>query len=72
MAHDERVIPYINCARQVRTDLKARKAALTDQEPAMTVLCGLPSKYVNLIVAIDAVADDEKLMLVFVRRRPIQ
>lgn len=36
---------------------------MTDQKPAMMALCGLPSKYEISVVANDAVADDEKLML---------
>lgn len=72
MGPDERIIPYINRAKQLCTDLKAMDAVVTDQELAMTVLCGLPSKYEHLIVAIDAVADDEKLTLEFVKSRLIQ
>lgn len=38
-----------------------------DQELGMTILCGLPSKFEQLIVAIDNVADDEKLTLDLVK-----
>lgn len=70
MAHD--VTPYINCAKQLCTDLKAKGATVTDEELSMTVLCGLHEKYDHLIVAIDAVADDVKLTLEFVKSRLIQ
>lgn len=67
MAHDERIILYIYRAKQLCTNLKATDATVTDQEFAITVLFGLPSKYWHLIVASDAVTNDEKFMLEFVK-----
>lgn len=72
MAPDERVIPFINRAKQLSTDLKAMDAKVTNPELAMTVLCGLASKYEHSIVAIDAIPDDENLTLWFVKSRLIQ
>lgn len=46
-------------------------ATAADQELAMTVLCGLPCKYEQLIVAINASADDEKVTLKFIKSRLI-
>lgn len=69
MAHVKSVIPYINRTKQLCTDLKAMSVTVTDQELALTVLCALRSNYEHLIVAIDAVADDEKLTIEFVKSR---
>lgn len=68
---NESVFSYINLAKQFCTELKAVNATVTEQVFAMTVLCGLPSRYEHLIVAIDAVADLEKLILEFAKCRLI-
>ena len=52
--------------------LTARLVVIDDTEIAMTVLCGLSEKYEHLIVAIDAVADDDTLTMDFVKRRLLQ
>lgn len=72
MLETERVMSYISRVRQLAADLKAVDTDVEDQELAMTVLCGLPSKFEHLIVAIDAVADDKTLTLEFVRSRLLQ
>lgn len=72
MSHDERVILYTNRAKQLCIDLKTMDVTMTDQEYAMTVLYGLPSKYEHIIVAVEVDADDEKLTLEFVKNRLIQ
>lgn len=65
----ERVIQIINRTKQLATDLKAMEVNVHDQEFAMIILCGLPSKFEHLIVAINAHADDKKLSLDFVKSR---
>ena len=72
MLSNEKVIVYISRVRQLASDLKAMDVLVSDQEIAMTVLSGLPSKYEHLIVAIDTVADDEKLTTEFVKSRLLQ
>jgi len=72
MMESEKAIAYISRVRQLAADLKSMDAIVTDQEIAMTVLCGLPAKFEHLIVAIDAVANDEKLTMDFVKSRLLQ
>lgn len=71
-APEERIIPYFNRAKQLCTDLKAIDATVSDQELAMTVLSRLSCNFEHLIVALNDVADDEKLPLEFVKSRLIQ
>lgn len=47
-------------------------AIVSGQELSVTVLCRLSNKLEHFIIAIDAVADDEKLTVQFVRSRLIQ
>lgn len=72
MAAEERIILYISRMKSFDTDLKAMKAVVSDQELAMTILCGHPNKIEHLIVAIYAVADAENLTVRFVWSRLIQ
>lgn len=72
MADKDRVLPYINRVRQLASDLRAMDVEISDQEMAMTVLCGLTTKFDHLIVAIDAVADDVTLTMDFVKSRLLQ
>lgn len=67
MTHDKREIPYINRAKQLCSNVRGMDATVSDQELAMTVLCGLPGQHRHLIIAIDAVADDDRPTLEFVR-----
>lgn len=69
MDENEPIIEYVNRSKQLAADLKAMDVNMHDQEPAITILCGLPSKFENLMVAIDANEDDEKLKLDFARSR---
>lgn len=68
----EHAAQYINCAKQLTTELKALNVDVHDQKLAMTMLHGLPSKSEHFIGEIYAVADDEKLTLVSVKRRLLQ
>lgn len=63
---------YINRAKQLASDLRAMDVQVTDQELAMTNLTGLPSLFEHLIVAIDALGEDEMLKLDFVNRCILQ
>lgn len=72
MPYDKQVFPNINRAKQSFADQRAMDATRTNQDLEITVLCGFPSRYKLLTVAIAAVADEEKLTLVFVKSRIIQ
>lgn len=43
MMDSEKIITYVNRAKQLASDLKAMEVTVSEQELAMTVLCGLPS-----------------------------
>ena len=72
MATNEKVMPFISRVRQLAADCKAMDVPIDDTEMAMTVLCGLPSKFDNLIVAIDAATADTSLSMDFVKSRLLQ
>ena len=72
MADSEKALAFISRVRQLSADCKAMSVHIDDQDIAMTVLCGLPAKFEHLIVAIDAVADDTKLTMDFVKSRLLQ
>lgn len=72
MVVSARVIQYINCEKQLPTDLNAMDVDMRDEELAMTVLCRLLSKLEHLIVAIDALGADKELTLDFVKTRLLQ
>ena len=72
MAASEKAIAFISRVRQIAADCKAMGVNIDDKDIAMTVLCGLPDKYEHLIVAIDAVADDDTLTMDFVKSRLLQ
>lgn len=63
---------YKSSVRQLGADLKATDVTISDQEAAMTILCGLLYWFEYLIVAIDAVSDDEKLTMELVKIRLLQ
>ena len=72
MTDNEKVMPFISRVRQLAADCKAMDVPIDDTEMAMTMLCGLPSKYDNLIVAIDAATADTSLSMDFVKSRLLQ
>ena len=72
MATNEMVMPFISRVRQIAADCKAMDVPIDDTEMEMTVLCGLPSKFDNLIVAIDAATADTSLSMDFVKSRLLQ
>jgi len=67
----EGMLGYINRVRNLGENLKAMGGEVTEMDVAMNVLNGLTSKYENLLVALDAKAEDE-LSLVFVNSRLLQ
>lgn len=72
MSNNEKVMPFISRVRQLAADCKAMDVPIDDTEMAMTVLCGLTTKYDNLIVAIDAATADTCLSMDFVKSRLLQ
>lgn len=72
MDETERVLSYENIVCQLSAYLKSMVVNITDQEVAMTVLCGLPSTLEHLIVANDAVSDDDKIGMDVVKGRLVQ
>ena len=72
MNDGEKALAYISRVRQLAADLKAMDVKVEDGDIAMTVLCGLPSKYEHLIVAIDAATGDSSLTMDFVKSRLLQ
>ena len=72
MNDGEKALAYISRVRQLAADLKAMDVKVEDGDIAMTVLCGLSSKYEHLIVAIDAAKEDSELTLDFVKSRLLQ
>lgn len=72
MGDSEKAMAFISRVRQLASDCKAMDVKIDDKDIAMTVLCGLPSRYEHLIVAIDAAADDKTLSLEFVKSRLLQ
>jgi len=72
MNDSEKAMAFISRIRQLASDCKAMDVDISDQDMAMTVLCGLPQKFEHLIVAIDAAADDDTLTMDFVKSRLLQ
>jgi len=71
MTVGEGMLGYINRVRNLSENLKAMGGEVTEMDVAMRVLNGLPSKYENLLVALDAKGEDE-LSLDFVKSRLFQ
>jgi len=67
----EGMLGFSNCVRNLGENLKAISGAVTEMDIAMSVLNGLPSKYENLLVALDAKGEDE-LSLDIVKSRLLQ
>jgi len=60
MECNEKMLTYLNRVRQLAASLKSMGVDIEDQEMAMAALNGLPASYESLIVALDAVGNDEK------------
>ena len=73
MAEGEKIMTYINRVKTLAATLKSMGVDIDDQEIAMTVLCGLPPRFDNLISALDALGDDPELFtLDFIKGRLLQ
>ena len=70
MRETEKVRSFATRIRQLASSLKSMGVKVKDDEMAMTLLCGVPSRFDNLISALDAVVDDkEKFTFEFVLSR---
>ncbi len=61
MIEGEKMMTYINRVKTLASTLKTMGVDIDDQEIAMTVLTGLPSRFDNLISALDALGDDQNI-----------
>ncbi len=60
MEKGEKMLTYLNRVKQLAATLKSMKVDIDDKEIAMAALNGLPSTYEGLIVALDALGNDDK------------
>ena len=73
MLQGEKVLAYINRAKQLAGVLKSMSVNIDDKEMAMAVLNGLLTLFEALIVALDALGNEEKLFsLDFLKSRLLQ
>ena len=73
MFQGEKVLAYINRVKQLAGILKSMSVNIDDKEMAMAVLNGLPARFEALIVALDALGNEEKIFsLDFVKSRLLQ
>ena len=73
MQEGEKVLTYVNRVQQLASVLKSMDVDIDDKEMAMAVLNGLPPHYDSLIVALDALGNEDRLFtLDFVKSRLLQ
>ena len=72
MQDNEKILNYVNRVKHLAANLKAIDVRIDDEELAMAVLMGLPSRFDNLIVALDALGDTEKFTFDYVKSRLLQ
>ncbi|CDF37816.1 unnamed protein product [Chondrus crispus] len=73
MLSGEKVLAYINRVKQLAAILKSMSVNIDHKEMAMAVLNGLPARFEALIVALDALGNEEKIFsLDFVKSRLLQ
>jgi len=73
MESGEKMLTFLNRVKQLADSLKSMNVNIDDKEMAMAVLSGLPSSYESLIVALDALGnDDRQFTFDFVKSRLIQ
>ena len=73
MDEGEKVLAYINRVQHLASVLKSMNVTIDDKEMAMAVLNGLPSRFDGLIVALDALGNEDKIFtLDFVKSRLLQ
>ena len=69
----ENVVAHINRGKQMAGILKSMSVNIDEKEIAMAVLNGLPTRFEALIVALDALGNEEKIFsLDFVKSRLLQ
>ena len=61
MSNDEKVLTNPNRVKQLAATLKSMGVEIDDQEVAMAMLNGLPSTCESLIVALDALGNEERV-----------
>ena len=59
MEKGEKILTYLNRVKHLAATLKSMKVEIDDKELAMAALNGLPSSYESLIVALDALGNDD-------------
>ena len=73
MQNNEKVLAYINRVKQLAARLKSMNVEIDDKEIAMAVLNGLPARFESLIVALEALGSEDKMLsLEFVKSRLLQ
>ena len=73
MKGGEKALTFINRVQHLASILKSMGVDVDDQEIAMAVLNGLPPRYDSLIVALDALGNEDKIFtLDFVKSRLLQ
>ena len=60
MENGEKVLTYLNRVKQLSATLKSMGVEIDDKEQAMAALNGLPPSYENLIVALDALGNEDR------------
>ena len=73
MVPNEKVLSFINRVKELGARLQSMSVEIDDKEMAMAVLNGLPSRFDSLIVALDALGNEDKVFgLDFVKSRVLQ
>ena len=73
MDEGEKVLTYVNRVQHLASVLKSMNVDIDDKEMAMAVLNGLPPRFDSLIVALDALGNEDKIFtLEFVKSRLLQ
>lgn len=73
MEEGEKVLTYVNRVQHLASVLKSMDLDVNDKEMAMAVLNGLPARFDGLIVALDALGNEDRLFsLDFVKSRLLQ
>ena len=73
MLPSEKVLVFINRGKQLAARLQSMSIEIDDKEIAMAVLNGLPPRFDNLIVALDALGNEDNVFgLKFVKSRLLE
>lgn len=68
----EKILSYINSVQQLESFLKSMDVEITSEEMEMAVLNVPPSRYENIITALDDVPDEKLFKLDVVESRLLQ